>query len=269
MSIKYGNKLGDFQCKYSVGGTVSGLEGGESVVLTNNGGDPVTIDGPKGGSFTFPTPVASQTRYSVAVAEQPNGAKRCSVLPGTGEGVVESSDVISVDVNCVTTCQATVFSVPDPGDLPAAGATQCKTPQLVDLDGFTVADYANNLLWTKDFVGAHAVWPKDARAMCGDLVMSGRDDWRVPDVAQLQILLPSCQGTMSNCSGGENPEGERFAYIYWSSSIYKGDPDGYNTCGNSYLCYWVVGFGEGWGYGLGNKYDSEAAYTRCVTTMVP
>ena len=256
------------QCKFSIGGTVTGLERGESIVLANNGADTVTVDY-RDSEFVFSAKVASRKEYNVEITQQPENGKRCSIAPGTESEIVKNRDITTIKVSCTTTCQATVYPVPDPGDLAAAGASHCKTPQLVDMDGFTVADYANNLLWTKDFVGTYAVWPKDARKMCGDLVMGGREDWRVPDVAQLQTLLPNCQSLMSNCNGGENPAGERFAYIYWSSSVYKGNPDGYNTCGNSYLCYWVVGFGEGWGYGLDSKYDSEAAYTRCVTTLVP
>ncbi|TMH43804.1 MAG: hypothetical protein E6H56_02840 [Betaproteobacteria bacterium] len=82
---------------FSVGGTVSGLSG--SVVLQNNGGDELSISA--NGTFTFSTPIASGTAYSVTVLTQPtNPSQSCTVTNGSGS--VGSGDVSNVSVSCTT-----------------------------------------------------------------------------------------------------------------------------------------------------------------------
>lgn len=80
---------------YTVGGSVTGLGSGQTVVLRNNGGDDLTInaDGP----FTFATPVISGTGYAVTVLTQPTG-QTCTVTAGSG--TVNGANVNSVAVNC-------------------------------------------------------------------------------------------------------------------------------------------------------------------------
>lgn len=66
---------------YSVGGTLSGLGSGVSVVLEDNGGNDTTISAD--GSFTFSTQVANNAAYAVTVLNQPTG-QTCTVTAGTG-----------------------------------------------------------------------------------------------------------------------------------------------------------------------------------------
>jgi 6-phosphogluconolactonase (cycloisomerase 2 family) len=80
---------------FTVGGTVAGLTG--SVTLTNSGGDARTVTA--NGSFSFATQVAGNTAYSVAVSAQPAN-QTCTVTAGSG--TVNSANVTSVAVNCVT-----------------------------------------------------------------------------------------------------------------------------------------------------------------------
>src|SRR6266702_7402586 len=54
---------------YIVGGTVTGLSTGASLVVSNNGGNVTTIKA--NGTFTFPTPIASGGQYAVAVTTPP------------------------------------------------------------------------------------------------------------------------------------------------------------------------------------------------------
>ena len=82
---------------YTIGGSVSGLGAGNSVVLLNNGGDALTRNA--NGSFTFATPIASGATYSVTVGTQPVG-QTCSV--SNGAGTVVASNVTNVTVNCTT-----------------------------------------------------------------------------------------------------------------------------------------------------------------------
>ena len=81
---------------FTVGGTVTGLDG-TGLVLRNNGGDSLPISA--NGAFTFPTPVVSGVAYSVTVATQPSSpAQTCTVANATG--TVGSANVTSVTVNC-------------------------------------------------------------------------------------------------------------------------------------------------------------------------
>ena len=83
---------------YHIGGTVSGLFNGYDLVLTNNGGDNLTIM--DNGSFTFATPVPDGGSYSVAILTQPDHPKHhCTVA--NGSGTVSGADVTDVSVTCV------------------------------------------------------------------------------------------------------------------------------------------------------------------------
>jgi uncharacterized repeat protein (TIGR03803 family) len=84
----------------TVGGTVSGLASGESLVLENNGGDPQTVS--EGGQFAFS--VSANGSYSITVATPPPG-QTCTVAGGSG--TVGSANV----ANIVVTCSAEAFSL--------------------------------------------------------------------------------------------------------------------------------------------------------------
>ncbi len=80
---------------YSVGGTISGLASGQSVVLQNNGGDNLTIS--SNGSFTFPTQLAGGAPYAVTVKTPPTGVA-CTVSAGNNS--IGSNNVTNVAVTC-------------------------------------------------------------------------------------------------------------------------------------------------------------------------
>jgi hypothetical protein len=82
---------------FSVGGSVSGLGSGQSVVLQNNGGDSLTVSA--NGSITFTTQVASGFTYAVTVLTNPPG-KTCTV--SNGSGIVTASAITNVAVTCGT-----------------------------------------------------------------------------------------------------------------------------------------------------------------------
>jgi len=81
---------------FTIGGNLSGLGAGKSVVLLNNGGDALTRNAD--GSFTFATALASGATYSVTVGTQPAG-QTCTV--SNGSGTVASANVTNVAVSCV------------------------------------------------------------------------------------------------------------------------------------------------------------------------
>lgn len=81
---------------YSVGGTVSGLISGKSLVLQNNGRDDRTVAA--NGPFAFPTALANGAAYSVAVSTRPVGMA-CPITGGSG--TMAAADVTTVVVACV------------------------------------------------------------------------------------------------------------------------------------------------------------------------
>ena len=84
-------------CTLPVGGTVSGLLSGNSVVLQDNSADNKTITA--NGSYTFATSIASNAAYSVTVLTQPTG-QTCTVSNGTG--TMGAAPVTNVSVTCTT-----------------------------------------------------------------------------------------------------------------------------------------------------------------------
>jgi hypothetical protein len=83
---------------YTIGGTVTGLAAGNSVVLRNNGGNDLTVGA--NGSFTFSTPVTDGGAYAVTVFTQPaTPPQTCNVT--SGSGTLAGANVTSVVVTCV------------------------------------------------------------------------------------------------------------------------------------------------------------------------
>lgn len=97
----------------SVGGTVSGLPAGSSVVLQNNGADNLTVG--NNGNFTFSKSVESEKTYSVTVLTQPAGAT-CTVANGSGTIDGNGTNVTSVSVTCTVLLTGTLSGL-------AAGAS--------------------------------------------------------------------------------------------------------------------------------------------------
>lgn len=80
-----------------VGGTLSGLADGLSIVLQNNSADNLTLTA--NGKFTFVNGVASGATYSVTVLTQPLG-QTCNVSAGAGTIDTNGSDVTDIVVTC-------------------------------------------------------------------------------------------------------------------------------------------------------------------------
>lgn len=82
----------------TIGGTLSGLATGGSVILQDNGGDGLTLTA--NGSFTFKTAVTGPTdAYAVTVLTQPTSPNQiCTVANGSGTA---TANVTNVTVSCV------------------------------------------------------------------------------------------------------------------------------------------------------------------------
>lgn len=91
---------------HSLGGTVSGLAAGTSVILQNNGGDTLTLGA--NGAFTFVSPVPHGSAYSVTVLTQPAG-QTCSVQQGVG--TMGTANVSNVTVACLANLSITTTSL--------------------------------------------------------------------------------------------------------------------------------------------------------------
>jgi hypothetical protein len=98
-----GGDVGTAPTTYSVGGTVSGLASGGSVVLQNNGGNDLSVAA--SGAFTFSTPLAAGAAYHVTVRTNPTG-QTCTVANGTG--TVGAANVTNVAVTCAANPAYTV-----------------------------------------------------------------------------------------------------------------------------------------------------------------
>jgi len=81
----------------TIGGTLTGLTTGTSVVLQNNGADPLTLSAD--GTFVFATSLASGDAYDVTVRTQPLG-QSCGVSKGSGTVDSNGSDVTDIAVSC-------------------------------------------------------------------------------------------------------------------------------------------------------------------------
>ena len=86
---------GTFEAR--IGGTVTGLSGGTSVTLENNGTDPITITA--NGTFTFDARIPGGSNYNVTVSTQPLG-ETCTVT-GDFSGTVRDNNVSDVSVTCI------------------------------------------------------------------------------------------------------------------------------------------------------------------------
>jgi len=87
--------LGFTPAAYSIGGTVTGLQPNNQVLLQNNGSDELVI---QKDNFEFSTPIVSGGSYSVTIAAMPPG-QTCSVR--NSKGVVNKENVTNIKVECV------------------------------------------------------------------------------------------------------------------------------------------------------------------------
>jgi 6-phosphogluconolactonase (cycloisomerase 2 family) len=80
---------------YKLGGSVSGLLTGNSVVLQNSTVGTATVSA--NGAYAFSTPITSSSAYAVTVTTQPPG-QNCSVA--NGSGTVAGANITNIAVTC-------------------------------------------------------------------------------------------------------------------------------------------------------------------------
>jgi len=126
--------------RYTVGGTVSGLAAGNSVVLQNNGADDLTVAADDG--FTFPSPLADGSPYAVTVLTQPASTpQRCTVT--NGSGTVAGANVNNVAVTCFDLVILTMAVLPEGAGTttPSVGSTHIISSAPQDITATSGAGY--------------------------------------------------------------------------------------------------------------------------------
>ena len=84
---------------YTIGGTISGLETGNEVILQNKGGDDLTLN--SNDPFTFVTAIDDGSTYLVTVLTDPTTPNQtCTVA--NGSGTVSGANVTDISVACTT-----------------------------------------------------------------------------------------------------------------------------------------------------------------------
>ncbi len=236
------------ECTFSVGGSVPSLPAKGKVRdlhLRLNGWSAYDVVMTRKGTFTFPIEVRDGEPYEVTVSMQPYDYKKCYADEATGSGVIEHEDVTDVVIQCVDHCRARKSFAYYPGGFEEADAV-CYPATLADRGDGTVADEANNLLWSKTVFGDTG---NSAQSACGSLNLAGRTDWHLPDVAQLQTLLPPsvCQSALDGCGDGD-PDLPGENGIHWSSThpyLSEYCPAGFGC----YNAFWAVATGPGTKFG--------------------
>ena len=111
----------------TIGGTVTGLTDGLSLVLDNNGAQAITVNA--NGGFSFDGQVKAGTPYAVTVATNPGG-ETCTVTNGSGTVGQYAEDVSNIVVTCAV-INGTVFGYVSGL---ASGTTVTLVDQLTDFD---------------------------------------------------------------------------------------------------------------------------------------
>lgn len=176
---------GDPSVSYTLGGTISGLQG---TVVLSNGSEHVTVV--TDGSFTFPAGLNDSATYEVSVQSQPSG-QRCVV--NHGRGTINGANANGIYIGCAS--DQLVFISADDGtrgvepyisDGTAEGTTLLKdintntdaSPEgLVMLNGITYFTGDDGLtgreLWRTDGTSAGTWLVKDINPGIGDAFRQG------------------------------------------------------------------------------------------------
>ena len=216
---------------YTIGGTVSGLGAGKSVVLQNNSGDNLTVSAD--GAFTFTASMANSATYVVSVLTQPV-LQTCTIA--NASGTVSGANVTNVSVTCVvsialpktgqTLCYDAVGTIAcagtgQDGDLQTGVTTSPRFVVGTAAEVDCVTDNLTGLMWVRSPGFTGATWA-NALTYANGLDLCGFTDWRLPNRAELDSLLNYGVANIAaelNASGFSNIAG-----WYWSSTTIAGNP---------------------------------------------
>lgn len=103
------------------------------------------------------------------------------------------------------------------------GNTSYGVNNFVDNGDKTITDKATGLMWSKDDSGEGFLW-KDALAYAESATIAGYDDWRLPNIKELQSIadysgvFPAMDTTYFNLTKLINIKGQVDYPFYWSST---------------------------------------------------
>lgn len=130
----------------------------------------------------------------------------------------------------------------------------------VDNGDGTISDNATGLMWQQADSGAGLNWD-EAIATCEALTLAGYDDWRLPNVKELQFLVDYGRSPDTTNSAAidllfsatpiTNEAGEPDYAAYWSSTTHLNMVTGQNAA--------YVNFGQSMGYMNGSWLDVHGA----------
>ena len=85
---------------FTIGGTITGLAEGETLILSRDETENISLvgDGNASQTYTFPTALVTGTEFTIFVDTQPS-EQTCTV--SNGEGAINADNVQNVDVDCV------------------------------------------------------------------------------------------------------------------------------------------------------------------------
>ncbi|MBF0621496.1 MAG: VWA domain-containing protein [Magnetococcales bacterium] len=91
----------DLEITYSIGGTLTGLDDGLSLILSHDDGTTVTLS--DNGSFLFPNGWSTDDSYTLSISQQPDfplNGHYCQFADSSNSGTIESSNVSDVTIEC-------------------------------------------------------------------------------------------------------------------------------------------------------------------------
>jgi hypothetical protein len=162
---------------FTVGGTVSGLNG--DLVLQNNNGDNITVN--EDGTFTFPTEIAVGASYNVTVLSVPC-AQRCIATVNTG--IMGLGNVTNVIVTC------TNKSWDDPEDILShisLGGTAATAPDVAMNDSgdaiiaWQQSDGTNTQIYKAELINGTWIYPTN--------ILTDRVSFPGSDVSRAKVSI--------------------------------------------------------------------------------
>ncbi len=172
----------------SIGGTVTGLSGGTTVVLVNNGVDPVTVSA--NGTFTFSTEVGSGSSYNVTVQDNPTG-ETCTVGSGTGTVSSTIGAVTSITVACTANLTNYNYVTGTVSGL-ATGATVTLTDDGTSGSTVTVTTNGSFSFPTELLVGSTYVVAVSIQPSTGAICTVANGSGGVPAVGSATSVAVTC-----------------------------------------------------------------------------
>ena len=152
------------------------------------------------------------------------------------------------------TGQTVVYADGDDGDFQMG--VPWPEPRFTDKGDDTVTDNLTGLIWTKNSlqIPNPMHWP-EAVAACYDLSFADYDDWRLPNLRELQSLIDYGQHTPA--LPPDHPFTNVQGYFYWSSTspAYRSPTDSTEA--------WAVRLADGWVF-YTLREDVYGFYVWCV-----